>query len=72
MNEQQALQVFNGQIPETGEVDYEAVENALRATGDGRSALRFFHKFRRSGAIVARINRATGGLFVSRPAGQVG
>lgn len=66
MNEDQALSVFNAQIPASGEVDYEAVENALRNSSDGRKALRHFHQLRRSGKIQARVNRQTGGLLVSR------
>jgi hypothetical protein len=65
---EQALQLFLGQIPATGEVDYEVVDNALRITPEGRAARPYFHKLRRSGAIAVRINKENGHLMVSRPA----
>lgn len=71
MDKNQALEVFFNQIPATGEVDYETVENAMRATSQGREAIRYFHQLRRSGAIVARIT-PEGGFKVSRPAVKVG
>lgn len=69
MEENQALNLFLQQIPETGEVTHEVVDNALQVTADGRKARPFLHKFRRSGKIVARINRETGELMLSRPVG---
>jgi hypothetical protein len=67
MNENQALEQFMQQIPATGEVDYEIIDNALRITPDGRAARSFFHKLRRAGKIKTRVNRETGSLMVSRP-----
>lgn len=69
MDKNQALQQFNAQIPTTGEVLYSNVENALRATSEGRAALRHFHSLRRSGSIVARIDGESN-YFVSRPVSQ--
>lgn len=69
MEENQALNLFLQQIPETGEVTHETVDNALRVTADGRAARSFLHKLRRSGKIVGRIERSTGELMLSRPVG---
>lgn len=70
MNKDQALTQFNNLIPASGEVLYSTVENSLRATADGRTALRQFHALRRSGKIVARIDES-GDYFVSRPVQEV-
>lgn len=71
MNENQALQLFIQNLPESGEVTHEVVDNALRVTADGRAARPFLHKLRRAGKIVGRIERSTGELMLSRAVGGV-
>lgn len=68
--EDQALQEFLKVIPATGEVDHAVLDNALRQTPEGRAARPYFHKLRRKGAFVARINLENGALMLSRASVQ--
>lgn len=66
MSKEQALQVILNQIPATGEVGHETVDNSLMSTKEGREARSFFNKLRRDGAFGYRIDRETGELMLSR------
>lgn len=56
-------------VPETGEIEYGELHNAVMATID-RGAIEEFHRMRRAGTITVRLDASTipAKLFVSRPA----
>lgn len=68
MTPQEALAIFEANVPAEGIVPYEDVYNAMQATPQGRQALSQVHSLRRNPAmpLYFKINRNTGALHTSR------
>lgn len=69
MNPEEAEAKLLAHVPVAGEVDYESLYSTLMA-GPDRDAVRAFHKMRRTGKLIVRLEVSENGKLiqlVSRP-----